>query len=117
MPAAKQNLRIEQGATFRTDLQWIANTNPVNITGYQARMQIRNKVSSPEFIYEMTTENGCITFKDAEKGQIQLFISNVDTASFIFDSAVYDLEFVAPNGDVTRLLEGKVTLSLEVTRG
>ncbi|WP_049044405.1 hypothetical protein [Acinetobacter bereziniae] len=116
MAAAKQNLRIEQGATFRLSLQWIANTTPVNLTGYKARMQIRNKVSSPEFIYEMTTENGGITFKDVEGGHIQLFISNVDTSSFAFDSAVYDLEFVAPNGDVTRLIEGKVTLSLEVTR-
>lgn len=116
MAAAKQNIRIEQGATFRLSLQWIANMTPVNLLGFQARMQIRSEVASQSIIHELTTMNGGILFKDENNGQIELFISHVQTASFEFISAVYDLELHAPNGDVTRLLEGKATLSLEVTR-
>ena len=116
MAAVKQNLRIEQGATFRLSLEWIANATPVILTGYQARMQIRTTITSPQVIHELSTQNGGIVFVNEEKGKIQLFISNEVTSSFAFDKAVYDLELSAPNNDVTRLLEGAVTLSREVTR-
>lgn len=116
MPAAKQGLRIEQGATFRLSLQWKTNNLPVNLAGFQALMQIRSEVSAQSIIHELSTTNGGVIFKNEAEGEIELFISHTDTSLFRFNSAVYDLELHAPNGDVTRLLEGKVTLSMEVTR-
>ena len=116
MPAAKLKLKIEQGATFRQSLNWSANGAPVNLTGYTARMQMRNPIESPTIIYELTTENGGITFPDVLAGKIELFISATDTSAFKFDSCVYDLEMIAPNTDVIRLIEGEITLSKEVTR-
>lgn len=116
MPAAKLKLKIEQGATFRQSLDWSANGSPVNLTGYTARMQMRNPIDSPVIIHELTTENGGINFSDVQNGQIELFISATNTSAFAFDSCVYDLEMVASNGDVTRLLEGEISLSKEVTR-
>lgn len=116
MPAAKHKLKIEQGATFRQSFDWTANGSPVNLTGYTARMQMRNPIESPVVIHELTTENGGIIFSDLLAGKIDLFISDADTSSFTFDSCVYDLEMIAPNTDVTRLLEGEITLSKEVTR-
>ena len=116
MPAAKLKLKIEQGATFRQSFDWSANGSPVNLTGYTARMHMRNPIESPTIIHELTTENGGITFSDALAGKIELFISDADTSAFNFDSCVYDLEMIAPNADVIRLIEGEVTLSKEVTR-
>ena len=116
MPAAKLKLKIEQGATFRQSFDWTANGAPVNLTGYTARMQMRNSIDSPVMIHELTTENGGITFPDVLQGKIELFISDINTSAFKFDSCVYDLEMIAPNTDVIRLIEGEITLSKEVTR-
>ena len=116
MPAAKLKLKIEQGATFRQSFNWSTNDSPVNLTGYAARMQMRNPIESPTIIHELTTQNGGITFTDELAGKIELFISDTDTSAFKFDSCVYDLEMIAPNSDVIRLLEGEITLSKEVTR-
>lgn len=116
MPAAKLKLKIEQGATFRQSLDWKSNGTPVNLTGYSTRMQMRNPIDSPIVIHELTTENGGITFTDSINGKFELFISDVNTSAFKFDSCVYDLEMIAPNTDVIRLLEGEIILSKEVTR-
>ena len=42
--------------------------------------------------------------------------SATQSAALDFNSAVYDLEIVSPAGVVTRLVQGTVTLSREVTR-
>ncbi|MCU4601851.1 hypothetical protein [Acinetobacter ursingii] len=116
MPAAKLNLKIEQGATFRQTFDWTTNGVPVNLTGFETRMQLRQPIDSPTIIHELTTSNGGIHFTDPLNGKFELFISNIDTAAFNFSTCVYDLEMVAPNTDVTRLIEGTITLSKEVTR-
>jgi len=128
MPAAKKNLTIEQGATWRdsyTLLQPapvgtpIADMLPIDLTGYSAKMQVRPDYASTTVLVELTTENDGITITPAS-GKIDLYISDADTAvlTFTADPAVYDLELVppAPGGDVIRLLRGTVTLSPEVTK-
>lgn len=118
MAAGKLNLKIEQGATFRQSLQWKTGepAAPVNLTGYQARMQIRNEVATPTALIDMTTANGRIVITDAAGGKLDLYLTAVETAALSFESGVYDLELVAPDNTVTRLLAGSVALSLEVTR-
>lgn len=127
MPAAKKNLTIEQGATWRdsyTLLQPaptgtpIADMLPIDLTGYTARMQIRPDYASTTVLVELTTENARITITPAA-GTIALYISDTDTSALAFADApaVYDLELVPPApGDVIRLLRGTVTLSPEVTK-
>lgn len=115
MPAGKLDLTIEQGATFRHVLYWTdAADQPVNITGYTARMHIREHVTSTTALLQLTTENGRITLVGAE-GKITLFLTAVDSAAITWSRGVYDLELV--NGsEVTRLVQGKVFISKEVTR-
>lgn len=113
MPAAKLNLTVEQGATYTKKLVWRdKNRRPVNLTGYTARMQIRPKVDSSQIIYELSTTNGRITLSST--GVIEMKISATDTSTLV--SGVYDLELTTASGDVVRLVEGKVTVSPEVTR-
>lgn len=118
MPAAKLNLIIEQGTTWKHSLMLKAggNTAPaVNLLGFAARMHIRAELADTATLAELTTDNGRITITPAT-GQIDLTLSAADTAALGFERAVYDLELVSATGEVTRILQGFVNLSLEVTR-
>ena len=87
---------------------------PKDLTSWTARMHIRPEVDSDTIIHAMTSPTDiAISTNDAK---ITMTISATNTAAFDFDSAVYDLELVDPSGNVTRLLEGEVELSREVTR-
>lgn len=92
-------------------VEYFANTD---LSGYTARMQIRATQADDDVIHELTTLNGGISL--SADGQIALLITDTDTAAFDFTNAVYDLELIDGSGVVTTILEGKVTLSREVTR-
>lgn len=87
---------------------------PVSLTGYTGRMQIRSSLTSDVVILELTTVNSRIIIDDVND-TITIFISAMDTATLDFKSAVYSLELI--NGsDVIPFLTGSVTLEKEVTR-
>lgn len=93
----------------------IEYNEPVDLAGYTARMQIREKIDSTEVIKELTTENNGITVNNTTK-TININISATDTAAFTFASAVYSLEMVSGTGVVTPLAGGNLSLVREVTR-
>lgn len=125
MPAGKYHIAIDQGATFRKAITWKDGAgNPVNLNGYAARMQVRSSFASSTTVLNMTTDNGKIML-GGSAGTISLYLSASDTASLSTASpadfgdafvGVYDLELVAPSGDVTRLLQGSFAVNPEVTR-
>lgn len=119
MAAGKLDLIIEQGATFKHRLVVKQGTGqsapPANLTGYTARMQVRLDYDATQVVIALTTENGRLLIT-ALDGIIDMEISATDTAALCFSGAVYDLEIQSSSGEVTRLVEGKVTLSREVTR-
>lgn len=87
---------------------------PVDLSQYTARMQIREKVSSATVIKELTSSAGDIVIDNTAK-TITIKISAADTALFTFKSAVYSLELV--NADVVvPFIYGNLTLEVEVTR-
>jgi len=79
-------------------------------------MQIRAKIDDATPKLELNTTNNRITIANPIAGEIQLYISATDTSTINWVSGVYDLELVSPSGDVTRLVEGTVSISREVTR-
>lgn len=118
MPAVKQNLEIEQGATFRYNVYWKdENTGAaIDITGYSARMHIRASHDAPDPpLLELTDANGRLAL-GGSAGTIQMTVTAVDTAALTFTEGVYDLELVSPGGEVDRLLYGGVEVTPEVTR-
>ena len=119
MPAAKLNLAIEQGATWRHGLALKAgpgaNAPALDLTGFTARMQLRADLAAPAVLVELTSANGRITMTPLE-GRLDLVLSSQDTTALDFDRAVYDLEIESAGGEVTRVLTGVVTLSRQVTR-
>lgn len=113
MPAAKLNLTVEQGATFVKRLVWRDKAKrPISLSGYTAKMQIRESASSATVLFELSTANGRISMPGS--GVIEMTIAVADT--FNVKNGVYDLMLYAPSGQQIRLVEGKVVVSPGVTR-
>lgn len=114
---AKLKFTIYQGATFRKRLTWAVQSTGVaiDLTGCTARMHIRAKLADATPLLMLTTENARITLGGVA-GTVDLFISDEDTAALTWTGGVWDLEISHPNGDVTRLAEGGIGVSKEVTR-
>lgn len=115
MSAGVYKIVCDQGATFER-LLTIKDSNGdlLDLTGYTARMQVRPEVESDSILVELTTENGRITLGDAA-GTVSLYIAASDTAA-LDKSGFYDLEIIAVDGTVSRILKGKFDLDPEVTR-
>ena len=92
---------------------FIQYDTPVDLTGYTARMSIKDKIGG-SVLHSLTTENNGIDIDPAAK-TITLSIPAADTEDFIWSRGVYDLEMVSPAGKVTRIISGRIALSREVT--
>ena len=126
MPAGRHNFIIEQGSTTDFEIQYNdSNGNPVDLTYYQARMQIRSGFGSSGTLFASLSSsldedgtglnlNGSGGNKPLTSGSIGFIISAASSSNFTFSEARYDLELVS-GSFVTRLLEGKIRLSKEVT--
>jgi hypothetical protein len=115
MAAGTLDFTIEQGATFNLLLTWKINDVPVNLTNWTARLQARVDVEDTETVLTLTTENGGITLGGA-LGTISLDRTATQTALLPAGTYVYDLELISGVGAVTRLVQGELDISAEVTR-
>ena len=124
--AASVNLTIEQGTTWSQSIQWKTGSpaTAVNLTGYTARLQmrpvvtrakLRPVVTSGAVALSLTSPSSGIAIT-AGTGTFTLSASATTTAALTAGSYVYDLEAVSSGGQVTRVCEGVVTVSAEVTR-
>lgn len=131
MAAGQYSFTIEQGATvdFRIDYT-DSNGDAVDLTNYEARMQIRNAKGGTTLYaslsssldacgsgLNMTPTSASVTLPKSS-GSIGVFISAASSSAFTFDRAYYDLEIYSGSGNCTRvdrILEGRVKLSKEVT--
>jgi hypothetical protein len=116
MGAGVYNFTIEQGATLvRHFIYKDSNGAVVPLTGYTARMQVRQFKDSSTVLLEATTANGKLVITPAA-GKITLTVSATELNAITFDVGVYDLEIESSSGLVTRLIEGTVFNSQQVTR-
>ena len=126
MAAGKYSFIIEQGATTNFQIDWTDyNGNPIDLTGYHARMQVRPTVESSQILLNLSSSmdmdgtglnlSGSNGITPLASGSIGVIISANSSSLLSFTEAVYDLELVNTN-EVVRLLEGKVKLSKNVTR-
>lgn len=111
---AEYKITARQGSTFSKTLTWIVDRDPVNLTGWTARMQVRESVDSPDVVLEASTSNGRISLGGAA-GTIEINISAADTEDIEARSYVYDLELVS-GSEVTAILAGRFVVKPEVTR-
>lgn len=93
---------------------YLAWMTPRSLSGYSARMQIKNRAGGTVLHSMTSATDGGIVLNDAEK-VIELSIAAATAEAFDWANGVYDLELVSPGSVVTTLLEGAVTVGAEVT--
>jgi hypothetical protein len=87
---------------------------PVDLAGYTARMQIREKVTSETVLESLTTSNGKILINNTSK-TISMILSAASTEGYTWKSGVYSLE-MEKDGVVVPFIYGSVVVEREVTR-
>ena len=113
MSAGVHRIDIEQGGTYSQRFVWKINKNPVDLTGYTARMQVRTDGSNrtrPNVTIISLTDTSGITLGTTD-GTIQLDIRATDTSKLIPGTYSYRLELESASGFVTRLLTGACYVS------
>jgi hypothetical protein len=113
MPAGYQDLYLEQGATFNTQLTLTDNTNAAyNLVGFSVNSQAKKSYYSttPEIVFETS-------ITDPVNGLITLFAnSNVTANVSARQKLVYDVTVVdGATNYVTRVVEGQIFVSPKVT--
>jgi hypothetical protein len=108
--AIKANLDIDQGSTFQTTINVTDdNDDIVNLTGYTGIAQMRKH-------YTSTTSYSFTVSISPSIGTVTLAMTANATANVTAGRYVYDCELTDTNGAVTRLIEGIVTVTPQVTR-
>jgi hypothetical protein len=130
MAAGRYSFIIEQGATLDFELAYKdSDNNPIDLTDYQARMQIRPSVGSDTVYLTLSSSvagdgtglnlSGSDGLNPPTSGTIGIFISANSSSNLDFTTAVYDLEIATGSTypTVTRILEGEIQLNKNVTLG
>ena len=133
MAAGRYSFIIEQGTTLNLELQYKdSNGDPISLAGYEGAMQIRSSYSGSGVtyltlpsslgdVYNFNSSSAFLSFSGSNgttpvtSGSIGIYAGWVETEDLTFTgSAYYDIEITS--GSLrTRLLEGQVQLSQQVT--
>lgn len=115
MSAATHNFVIDQGADwYITFIYKDANGTAINLTGYTAALQIRDTYADSTTDLSLTSSSG-ITIT-AATGTLDVHATAAQTGAITAGNYVYDLEITSSGGVVTRLVQGKIVISPQVTR-
>lgn len=113
--ADNYQISIDQGATYSLALTYKdSNGTAINLTGYTAAMQIRTSYDSSTTVVSLTSSSGIVI--TAATGLLTITITSIQTAALTPGTYVYDLEITSGSGVVSRLIQGSVMVSAEVTR-
>jgi len=109
--ATVSNLFVDAGADYSTIITVAAtNGQPLNLTGYSVASQMRKSYSSST-VYNFTT-----SLYDAAQGKVRLQLNNAQSSAIPAGRWLYDVEITSPSGTKTRVIEGIVTVTPEITR-
>jgi hypothetical protein len=108
--AIKSNLILDQGSTFSSTIEVTdENDEPVDLTQYTGAGQIRKHYTSSNSTSFSVSLGGTT-------GTITLALTATQTANLVAGRYVFDVELTAGAGAVSRILEGIVTVTPQVTR-
>jgi hypothetical protein len=130
---ASAGLKAVRGATWEDTFTYNdPDGEPVDLTGYEARMQVRTLdgqyglTTTDTLVMELTTENGRLSIDEPESGVVALRVEAEDMvalnpANEKKDVLAYSLELFIPAAGSTPeyvipLVQGKVTVLGETTR-
>ena len=111
MASQKLNIQVDQGTDYS---ETIIAKNPdgtvLDVTGFSAAGQIRKSYTSS------TATNFTVTFGTRTAGEVIIGLARAQTSSLEAGRYVYDVEITSSTNSRTRLAEGQVTVTQEVTR-
>lgn len=107
--AAKVNIVIDQGTTFNTSFT-IQNEDgsAIDFSNYTANSQMRKSyTSSTAYTFDISLSNS---------GVVALSMNSATTNNITAGRYLYDVEVQDLNGTRSRLVEGMVTVTPQITR-
>lgn len=124
MAAARLDIVIEQGATFRRILKFKDNNgNYQDMTGYVFNGQVRKTAGDPNLlatfvctVLNQLTDLGSVEIKIVAANTSLIPVAKSKTAEKTSVDYCYDIERLAPNAiDKVRVIEGTATVTPEVS--
>lgn len=105
-------LTVDQGSTFESTIDLVTDDGAViNVAGYVFSGQIRKSYYSSN-----ATANLTMTIVDAANGNVKVSLSAANTANIKAGRYLYDIKMTDTSNIVTRLVEGIITITPQVTR-
>ena len=108
--ATKANIIIDQGTTFSTVINLTDdNGDPIDLTGYTGDSEMRKH-------YTSSNSQSFSIALGGNTGTVTLSLTAGQTANLTAGRYVYDVEVTSGANVVSRIVEGIVTVTPEVTR-
>ena len=109
--ASIANLYVDAGTTYSNIITVAANNGfPLNLTDYTVKSQMRKSYSS-SVAYDFTA-----TILDAATGKVRLQLTPEQSETIPPGRWLYDVEITASDGSRTRVVEGIVTVTPQITK-
>jgi len=111
--AAYAEFYMDQGATFSTTITLDDDTtnSVINVAGYTAVSSMRRSYYSAN-----VTANLTCTFTDPSNGVLVLSMTAANTANITPNRYLFDVKTTSPSSEVTRILEGIITVLPQITK-
>lgn len=115
-PPVYSLLVIRQGMTerFRWPVTDPVTGDPVDISSWSARGQVRKWPGADEVLHEWSMDAGNLTL--GADGNLTVTVQPAVSSAWDWSEGRYDIELTMPNDDVIRVAEGTVMVSSEITR-
>ena len=114
--ATNYNTTLDQGADWYINFTYQNSSGtPINLTGYTAALQLRSEPSDATAALSLSSPSSGIVITGAT-GLVAVHASAAQTGALIAGTYYYDLELTSGTGIVTRLVQGQVVVSPQVTR-
>jgi hypothetical protein len=109
--ATISNLFVDAGSDY-SNIITVSSTNgqPLNLSGYTVASQLRKSYSSST-VYAFTA-----SIYDAANGRVRLQLSASNSSAIPAGRWLYDVEITSAAGSKTRVVEGIVTITPQITQ-
>ena len=104
--ASLSNLYIDQGSDYQVTI----TVDDTDITGYTVAAQMRKSFCSS------TAYNFIAEVSDGPAGRLTLALLGEDSDDIPAGRYLYDVEITSPGGSKTRVVEGLVVLTPQITK-
>jgi hypothetical protein len=109
--ATISNLYVDAGSTYSNIITVAGSTgSPLNLTGYTVASQMRKSYQSSTY-YSFVA-----TIYIATQGKIRLQLTDEQSESIPPGRYIYDVEITSSTGATTRVVEGIVTVTPQITK-